>query len=253
MTSLSPLEHFATIPDPRIERTREHPLPELLFIALCAVVSGADSFVEIEQWGLARHEWLQGRLEIPNGMPSHDTFARVFAKLDPEAFGQCFLAWVAALRTAGGVAAGRPIIATDGKTVRRSFDRVNGQNPIHMVGAWAVGERLVLGQVKVDEKSNEITALPELLKMLDLEGTIVTADALNCQKAIAAQIVAGGGDYVLALKGNQGNLCADVQLYLDYVAAGTLPDKKCQEFKTLAQNTGEEIIVTIDTESVWTG
>ena len=231
MPSLSPLQHFATLPDPRVERTREHPLPELLFIALCAVISGADSFVEIEEWGLARHEWLQQRLELPSGIPSHDTFSRVFAKLDPEAFGQCFLTWVAARRPSAEASASRPLIATDGKTVRRSFDRVNGQSPIHMVSAWAVGERLVLGQVKVAEKSKEITALPELLGMLDLEGAIVTADALNCQKAIATRIVDGGGDYVLALKGNQGRLYADVQPYLDDVAAGTLPDQKCRECK----------------------
>ena len=232
MPSLSPLEHFASLPDPRVERTRAHPLPELLYIALCAMVAGADSFVEIEEWGVARLYWLQQRLELPGGIPSHDTFSRVFAKMDPEAFGKSFLAWVAALRPAAAAGESRPLIATDGKTVRRSFDRVNGQSAIHMVSAWAVEERLVLGQVKVAEKSNEITALPELLELLDLEGAIVTADALNCQKATAAKIVAGGGDYVLALKGNQGTLHADVQLYLDDVAAGKLPDKGCQEWKT---------------------
>jgi predicted transposase YbfD/YdcC len=234
MPTLSPLEHFSAVPDPRVERTRRHPLPELLFIALCATVAGADSFVEMEEWGLAHVDWLREHTGLVAGVPSHDTFSRVFAKLDPAAFSACFLEWVAALRPRIGApdVGERTIIATDGKTVRRSFDRVNDQNPIHMVSAWAVGERLVLGQVKVDAKSNEITALPVLLGLVDLEGAVVTADAMGCQKAVAATIIAGGGDYVLALKGNHSTLYEDVRLYLEDVAAKGFKDSACKQTAT---------------------
>ena len=208
---LSLTEAFAALPDPRVERTRWHALPDLLLIALCAVICGADSFAEMEEWGHAKEAWLRERLALPHGIPSHDTFNRVFARLDPEAFTTCFLRWVEALRepTQGQV------IALDGKTLRHSFDRAGGRGAIHVVSAWATENRLVLGQVKVDEKSNEITALPALLELLDVRGCIVTIDAMGCQRGIARQIVEQGGDYVLALKGNQSSLFEDVRLFLD--------------------------------------
>lgn len=208
---LSLMEAFVALPDPRVERTRWHALPDLLLIALCAVICGADSFAEMEEWGHAKEAWLRERLALPHGIPSHDTFNRVFARLDPEAFTTCFLRWVEALRepTQGQV------IALDGKTLRHSFDRAGGRGAIHVVSAWATENRLVLGQVKVDEKSNEITALPALLELLDVRGCIVTIDAMGCQRGIARQIVEQGGDYVLALKGNQSSLFEDVRLFLD--------------------------------------
>jgi predicted transposase YbfD/YdcC len=200
------IEHFADLPDPRMERTRLHALTDILVIAICAIVCGAEDFVAFEAWGRAQEAWLRQRLPLPNGIPSHDTFDRVFRRLDPEAFSRCFRAWVDTVRE---VTAGE-VIAFDGKTVRRSFDRASGKAAIHMVSAWATQNRLVLGQVKVDDKSNEITALPALLRLLDINGCVVTIDAMGCQKAIARQIVEQGGDYLLALKENQPSLYADV-------------------------------------------
>lgn len=208
---LSLLEAFAEVPDPRVPRTRWHPLPEVLFIALCATLCGADGFNEIESWGQAKEAWLRERLDLPNGIPSHDTFNRVFSRLDPDAFTACFLRWLEALRepTVGQV------IALDGKTLRHSFDRAGGRGALHVVSAWAAENELVLGQVAVDTKSNEITALPALLRLLDVRGCIVTIDAMGCQRDLARQIHDQGGDYVLALKGNQPALYEDVKLFLD--------------------------------------
>lgn len=207
---LSLVDAFVSLPDPRVARTRLHPLPELLVIALCAVLCGADSFTEMEEWGHAKEAWLRERLALTHGIPSHDTFARVFARLDPEAFTTCFLRWVEALREGY-----REVIALDGKTLRHSFDGARGKGPLHVVSAWATENRLVLGQVRVDEKSNEITALPALLALLDVRGCIVTIDAMGCQTRVARQVVEQGGDYVLAVKGNQGTLWEDVRCFMD--------------------------------------
>lgn len=205
-------DHFAVLDDPRVERTRRHELLDLLTIALCGVVCGAESWVEIEQFGNAKLDWFRGFLALPHGIPSHDTFGRVFARLNPEQFQGCFLAWVRDVvgATAGQVTDGQ-VVAIDGKTLRRSHDRTAGTAAIHLVSAWASANRLVLGQVKVDAKSNEITAIPALLDLLALHGCIVTIDAMGCQTAIARQIVAQGGDYVLALKENQGRLYGAVE------------------------------------------
>ena len=213
--------HFATLTDPRVERTRDHSLLAIITIALCAVVCGADSWVEVEAFGNAKRPWLDSLLDLPHGIPSHDTFGRVFAALDPVQFQTCFLAWVQATvtHTEGQV------IALDGKTVRHSHNRSAGKAAIHMVSAWASANHLVLGQMVVDEKSNEITALPALLAVLMLRGCIVTIDALGCQKEIAARIVAQDADYVLALKGNHGTLHAEVQTLFadtDAVAFATM-------------------------------
>jgi predicted transposase YbfD/YdcC len=207
-TRLCPIgEYFARLEDPRVDRTKRHQLLDILVIAVCGVICGADSWVEIEEFGKAKCAWLRTFLSLPNGIPSHDTFGRVFAALDPKQFQQCFLDWVHAIATSTE----GQIVALDGKTLRRSHDRAKGNAAIHMVSAWASANRLVLGQVKVDEKSNEITALPALLQVLALKGCIVTIDAMGCQTEIAKTIVAQEAEYVLALKGNQGTLHREVQ------------------------------------------
>jgi predicted transposase YbfD/YdcC len=200
------LRHFAGLEDPRVERTKLHPLQSILAIAIMAVISGAESWNEMEAWAEAKRDWLTGVLELPYGIPSHDTFNRVFAALDPTQFRAGFLSWMRA------VAERLPaqVVAVDGKTVRGSHDRAQGTGPIHMVTAWATANRLVLAQVKVADKSNEITVLPQILRVLALSGCLVTIDAMGCQRTLADQIVAQGGDYVLALKENQGTLVADV-------------------------------------------
>ena len=200
--SASILFHFADLDDPRVMRTRQHKLIDIIVIAICGVICGSESWVEIEKYGKSKRDWLGTLLELPNGIPSHDTFGRVFAQLDPRQFHECFGRWIATLHS---VTAGR-LIPIDGKTARHSFDRAAGKGPLHLVSAWAANNHLVLGQVAVSEKSNEITAIPELLRLLDLHGAIVTIDAMGCQKEIAKQIIAGGGDYVLAVKGNQEKL-----------------------------------------------
>jgi len=212
--------HFAALDDPRMDRTKHHALLDLLVIAVCAVICGADSWVEIEEFGKAKHAWFRTFLDLPNGIPSHDTFGRVFAALDPEQFQQCFLAWVQAAATR----AETQIVALDGKTLRRSHDRGKGKAAIHMVSAWATTNRLVLGQVKVDAKSNEITALPALLEVLALKGCIVTIDAMGCQTEIVKTIVAQEADYVLSLKGNQGTLHREVQELFTHARATQFQD-----------------------------
>jgi len=198
--------HFNQVSDPRVERTRKHLLTDIITIAICATICGADSWTEIEEFGKAKQEWLELFLELPNGIPSHDTFGRVFAAIDPGQFKSGFASWMAAVHQ---VTAGE-IIAIDGKKLRRSHNKKLGKAAIHMVNAWAVNNHLVLAQEKVDDKSNEITAIPEVLSKLMLKGCIVTIDAMGCQKKIARQIIVQGGDYVISLKGNQGHLLEDV-------------------------------------------
>lgn len=205
--ALSLAAHFASLEDPRVERTKLHPLLSIVTIAICAVIAGADTWDEIAEFGRAKAGWFATFLDLPNGIPSHDTFNRLFAALNPAQFRAGFLSW---MQAAASVLPAQ-VIALDGKTVRRSHDRWNGKKAIHMVSAWASANRLVLAQVKVDDKSNEITALPELLRQLALAGCIVTIDAMGCQREIAQQILAQEGDYVLALKENQGTLYQDVQ------------------------------------------
>lgn len=201
------LECFASLPDPRVQRTQRHKLVDILAIAILGTTCGADTWVDIVEFGQAKESWLRQFLELPNGIPSHDTFGRVFARLDPEQFRCCFLEWVRAVQdlTHGQV------IAIDGKTLRRSHDRVAGREAIHLVSAWATANHLVLGQVKTDAKSNEITAIPQLLRLLDLSGCIVTIDAMGCQGKIAEQIMQQQGQYVLAVKGNQSGLYDRIQ------------------------------------------
>jgi predicted transposase YbfD/YdcC len=201
------VEHFSKLEDPRIERSKRHKLIDILTVTLLGVICGADSWVGIESFGRAKLKWLRRILELPNGIPSHDTIARLFARLNPEQLQQCFLEWVRSLvRLSEG-----EVIAIDGKTLRQSDDSADGKGAIHMVSAWATENRLVLGQCKVNEKSNEITAIPRLLRLLEVKDCIVTIDAMGTQTAIAQLIVQQEGDYVLALKDNQGNLFEDVQ------------------------------------------
>ena len=201
------VDHFANIDDPRVERTREHKLNDIMVIAICAVICGANHWTEVELFGQAKKKWLQTFLELANGIPSHDTFGRVFASIDPNQFQASFLSWIQSVSQLLPA----EVVAIDGKVIRRSHDRGIGKGAIHMVSAWATANRLVLGQRKVAEKSNEITAIPELLQALALSGCIVTIDAMGCQTEIVQTIVEQEADYVLALKGNQGNLSQDVQ------------------------------------------
>jgi predicted transposase YbfD/YdcC len=198
--------HFGKMRDPRIDRTKRHKLLDILIIAICGVICGADSWVDIEMYGKSKLEWLKTFLKLPNGIPSHDTFGRVFAALNPEEFENSFLEWVKAIHelTEGQV------IAVDGKQLRGSKDIPEGKEAIYMVSAWATENQLVLGQRKVDDKSNEITAVPQLLKILDIHGCIVTLDAISTQTKIAKTIIDQGGDYILAVKENQGNLYEDM-------------------------------------------
>jgi predicted transposase YbfD/YdcC len=193
------VEHFRTLEDPRIERTKKHLLLDILVIALCTLLSGGEGFQDMELFGKSKHAWLQTFLALPHGIPSHDTFGRVFARLHPQRFQECFLAWTQAVAqlTQGA------LISLDGKTVKASFDRATASSPLHMLSAWcSENGGLVVGQIKTDSKSNEITAIPELLQLLAIKGCIVTIDAMGCQTAIARQIRDQGGDYLLALKGN---------------------------------------------------
>ena len=203
---------FRSLPDPRVERTKQHLLVDIMAIAICAVVCGADAWTEVEDFGKIKKKWLKRFLALPHGIPSHDTFGRVFAALDPEAFQQCFVRWVqlVAHLTAGEV------IAIDGKTLRRSHDAVKHKDAIHLVSAWATANRLVLGQVKVADKSNEMTAIPELLQLLDVRGCLVTIDAAGTQTKIAATILDRQADYLLALKKNQKGLAEDVQTLYEW-------------------------------------
>jgi predicted transposase YbfD/YdcC len=200
-------ECFSVVRDPRREHQRFHNLWDIIAITICAVISGADNWPDVEEYGRCKEAWLESFLELPYGIPSHDTFGRVFALLDPLSFQEGFAKWVHALVEA---TEGR-VIPIDGKTLRHSFDKAKGKGALHLVGAWAAENQVLLGQVAVDAKSNEITAIPKLLDLIDVSGAIVTIDAMGCQKEIAAKIVGKGGDYVLALKGNQENLAKDVE------------------------------------------
>jgi predicted transposase YbfD/YdcC len=201
--------HFSKIKDPRVERTKLHQLIEIIIIAICAVISGAEGWEDIAEYGKAKQEWLKTFLTLEHGIPCDDTFRRVFSRIKPAEFAECFNSWITDVKEASK----GEIIAIDGKQLRRSFDRASSKAAIHMVSAWAKTNRLVLGQLKVDEKSNEITAIPKLLDMLEVAGCIVTIDAMGCQKDIAAKIIEKEADYVLALKANQGKLYQDTELF----------------------------------------
>jgi len=208
-TVISLIDCFKNVPDPRVDRTKSHKLIDILVISICTFLCSGESFNDMEEFGNAKYEWLKTFLELPNGIPTHDTFNRVFAALDPQCFLESFLRWTKSLRKA----IPGEIVAMDGKALRRALNQ--GQSLPYVVSAWAVENGLVLGQLKVAEKSNEITAVPELLRALELRGCIVTTDAMGCQKKIAKQIINSGADYVLALKGNHETVHEEVKTYLD--------------------------------------
>jgi predicted transposase YbfD/YdcC len=202
-------EHFQALEDPRVKRKPEHLLVDIVAIAILAVLSGANDMVAIETYGKAKQVWLETFLELPNGIPSHDTFSRVLALLNPEQLHECFLSWVQLLTDQLAI----KLINLDGKTARGSYDREQSLKALHTVSAWASEHHLVLAQQRVESKSNEITAIPELLNLLDIKGAIITLDAMGTQRNIAAQIIDQGGDYILALKGNQGTLHNQVKAF----------------------------------------
>ena len=204
-------DHFSELEDPRIERSKRHKLIDIITITICAVICNADGWTDIELFGKSKHKWFKNFLELPNGIPSHDTFSRVFSLLNPEKLQECFLKWIESISQ---ITFGE-IIALDGKSLRHSYDRSQNKSAIHMVSAWATTNGIVLGQRKVDSQSNEITAIPELLKVLSLKGCIVTLDAMGCQKKIIKQIIDQDADYVIALKKNQGGLYERVEKLFD--------------------------------------
>jgi len=237
------LRVFEEVEDPRVERTKLHRLSDMLVIALCAVICGADSWTEIELFGKAKSDWLRTFLELPHGIPSHDTFGRVFSRLNPEQLERSFLAWMQALVQGSG---GR-LVAIDGKTLRRSFDKAHGKAAIHMVSAWCQANHLVLGQLATDAKSNEITAIPKLLKLLDITGTVVTIDAMGCQKAIAKQIVEQEGHYLLQVKGNQETLHGLVKETSDELTRRAIPGVPCSFHEEVEGGHGR-----LETRRIWT-
>lgn len=234
---------FEGITDPRIERTRHHLLIEIVMIAICAVLCGAEAWTEVEAFGKIKRRWLRGFLKLPNGIPSHDTFGRVFAAIDAEEFQRCFLEWVQSVAT---LTAGQ-VIAIDGKTLRRSHNRSKGKAALHLVSAWASANRLVLGQVKVAKKSNEIKAIPELLRLLALKGCLVTIDAAGTQTKIAAAIVAAKADYLLALKKNQKGLTEDVQTLYEWAHRQGFADLQHDHHRTVSKGHGR-----IEIRECWT-
>lgn len=235
-------DHFSDVQDPRQQGKVEHPLINIIFITICGTLCGADNWVAIEAFGNAQMTWLSRYLNMENGVPSHDTLGDTFATINPEQFGQGFLNWMQAVCA---VVAG--VIAIDGKKLRRSHNKRLGKEAIHMVSAWGEANGLVLGQQKVDEKSNEITAIPLLLQALDLTGCIVTIDAMGCQTEIAEQIVDQDGDYVLSLKGNQGQLHEDVQEMFTYFEQVEFDDISHDYHKTVNKDHGR-----LEVRECWT-
>lgn len=238
-------DHFSVLPDPRMERTRRHDLQDILAISICAVICGADTWTEISAFGRVKAEWFKAVLKLPNGIPSHDIFGAAcggFAALDPDGFERCFQSWTASLSEGNGAR----LIAIDGKTLRRSFDRAGKKAAVHMVSAWVEANHTVFGQLTTDQKSNEITAIPTLLKMLNLRKATVTIDAMGCQKRIAQTIVNGGGDYLLAVKGNQGALHEDVTLFLDDAIDQPPAKRRLNTYEHVEKDHGR-----IETRRVW--
>lgn len=226
--------HFSLLNDPRVDRTKTHILLEILFIAICTIACGGDGFTDMQAFGHAKEDWLKKYLRLPGGIPSHDTFGRVLAMIDPNAFMDCFLSWTQALHCATK----GEVIALDGKTIRRSFDAATGKAALHLVSAWASDNGLVLGQVKVDDKSNEITAIPKLLEMIDVAGHIITTDAMGCQREIAGKIIEKKGDYLFCLKGNHEKLHEEVKYFFDEAKSADFEDVEHSYFETIEKDHG---------------
>ena len=242
------LDHFKGLPDPRQRGKITYPLGEVLLLCLLAVLGGAETFVDIARFGEKKIDLLRRFRPFRDGTPSHDHLGDIFATLDAQAFQRCFVSWVAALT---GVPA--EVIAIDGKTLRRSYQKKGAKAPIHMVSAFAARQRLVLGQVKVADKSNEIVAIPALLDMMTIAGAIVTIDAMGCQRGIAQKIVDSKADYVLALKGNQGTLREDVELFAAEQKANGFKDTKISQSQTVDADHGriETRIYTVFHDVAW--
>jgi predicted transposase YbfD/YdcC len=247
-------QHFQDLQDPRVERTRKHPLINVVFMAVCGILSGANSFAGIHEFGIDRRSWFARYLDLTNGIPSEDTFGRVMARLDPAAFEKCLLSWI---QTVQEVTKDR-VVAIDGKTLRGSYDHERDRAAIHMVSAWATENKLSLGQVVVHEKSNEITAIPELLQVLEISGALVTIDAMGCQREIADRIREGGGDYVLAVKQNQPKLYEQVEQAITVALEGNTED--LDEHQTVETGHGRKETRTyavvaapesVDPEDLW--
>lgn len=236
-------EHFSTLEDPRADGGKRHLLLDIVTIAVAAVVCGADSWVEVELFGQTKQPWLTTFLELPHGIPSHDTFGRVFERLDPSQFHQCLLSWLTSVQAI----AQDQVVAVDGKTLRRSHDRTLGKSAIQLVSAWATANHLVLGQEKVSEKSNEITAIPQLLQALDIAGCTVTADALHCQETMAETIIAQDADYILAVKGNQNTLFTEIQDLFAYAHRTDFKDVSHDIYQTVEKDHGR-----IEKRCCWT-
>lgn len=233
---LAVTRYFTRLRDPRRRHLRRHLLIDIIVIALCAVICGADDWQQIATFGKRRREWLQTFLALPNGIPSHDTFERVFDRIAPDAFLACFRQWVEVLAQGLGL----EHIAIDGKTPRHSGNAAKGPGPLHVVSAWATACHLSLGQVAVDAKSNEITAIPRLLGLLDLHGALVTIGAMGCQKEIARQVVEGGGDYVLAVKENQPHLLEDIQQTIGRVLDSGVEGVDYEFYETTGRGHGRQ-------------
>ena len=234
------LEHFEDLDDPRQSGKVWYPLDEVLLLCLLAVLAGAEGWVEVEEFGQSKLAFLRRFRAFEKGTPTHGQLGEIFAALDAEAFQQCFINWVASLTKLGP-----DLVAIDGKTLRRSYQAGGGKAPIHMISAWASRQRLVLGQIKVAAKSNEITAIPDLLDLLTLKGATVTIDAMGCQREIAAKIIAKDADYVLALKGNQSSLRNDVELFFTSHKESPFKDMTVSRHQTLEKSHGR-----IETRSV---
>ncbi len=241
LSSPSLIEHLSIIPDFR-QHNAQHLLIDILVISVCAMLCGARSFLDMEEFGEAKEEWLRSFLKLPYGIPSHDTFRRIFSLLDPKEFAECFIRWTQSVRKS----IPREVIAIDGKTLRRSFDSYKGAKAIHMVNAWATENGLALGQVKTEEKSNEITAIPQLLRSLELEGCIVTLDAMGCQKNIAKEIHEADADYVLALKGNHETVHEEVRTFLEDASSKKFKEVTHDFLETVEKGHGR-----IETRRYW--
>jgi len=238
-------EHFKSLSDPRRKTANQrHNFVDILVIAICGIICGANGWVAVEKFGKAKEDWFSGFLELPNGIPSHDTFTDVFAKLSPKQFEACFISWVESISELFD----GEVVSIDGKTLRRSHDVSFDKKAIHMVSAWASANSLVLGQIKTDEKSNEITAIPELLKSLELKGCLVTIDAMGCQKKIAEVIIESDADYLLVVKDNQPNLHQAIQDYFAQANEADFEDYKIDFAETFNKGHGR-----LESRRCWVG
>lgn len=236
-------QHFATLSDPRIDRTKEHLLIDIIAIAILAVISGAEGWVGIETYGKAKYEWLKEFLELPKGIPSHDTFSRVFSRINPAEFHQGFSSWVNSITEKLEV----EIISIDGKTLKQSYDRNHQQKALHIVSAWSSSHQLVLGQQKIRDKSNEITAIPALIEMLEIEESIITIDAMGCQKEITSLIIKKKANYVLALKANQKHLYEEVKTWFNLARKENFLGRECRYYQEVESGHHR-----IEKREVWT-